>query len=52
MKREEINGVLNVICDNLGEFFKEFKEFRDTKKFNNLTQLENFRRYVSPHFGF
>ena len=39
-------GTKHVICDNLREFFAEFKKYRDAKK--NIAKKENFGEHVFP----
>jgi hypothetical protein len=53
MKKEIKNGVLIITCDNLGEFFTEFTEYRNSKGIKNMAKEENFGDYcgVNNPFG-
>jgi hypothetical protein len=52
MKIEIKNDILIVACDNLDEFFTQFKEYRSSKNIREVATKENFRSYVGTIFGF
>lgn len=52
MKKEIKGDVITITCDNLNEFFTEFKEYRHSEKISEVATQDNFGKYVEHHpFG-
>lgn len=47
MRTENKHGRKFVICDNLGEFFAEFKKYRVSK--SGIANKDNYSEHVFPY---